>query len=98
MLVVAGLTRLLSAKDGNIFLIIFIISYIYSLWSLSIGWTNPILDQHGFRQTQTAISTYYLLQGSPWLAYETTVLGFPWSIPMEFPLYQWLVALKYILS
>ena len=26
------------------------------------------------------------------LAYETPVLGPPWSIPFEFPLYQWLVA------
>jgi hypothetical protein len=27
------------------------------------------------------------------LAYETPVLGPPWSTPFEFPLYQWLVAL-----
>ena len=30
--------------------------------------------------------------GNPFrLAYETPVLGKPWSIPMEFPLYQWTV-------
>ena len=28
----------------------------------------------------------------PKLAYETPVLGPPWSIPFEFPLYQWIVA------
>jgi hypothetical protein len=27
------------------------------------------------------------------LAYETPVWGYPWSIPMEFPIYQWIVAL-----
>jgi hypothetical protein len=29
-----------------------------------------------------------MLQGSPLLAYETPVLGPPWSIPLEFPVYQ----------
>jgi len=65
----------------------------HSLWVMSIGWNNTILDMHGFRQTQTAISVYYLLKGGRWLAYETPVLGAPWSIPFEFPLYQWIVAL-----
>jgi hypothetical protein len=60
---------------------------------VSIGWNNPILEQHGFRQTQTAISSYWLLRGSPLLAYETPVMGPPWSIPFEFPLYQAGVAL-----
>ena len=66
---------------------------VFSLWAVSCGWTHNLLDAHGFRQTQTAISTYYLLKGSSVLAYETPVLGPPWSIPFEFPLYQWLVAL-----
>jgi hypothetical protein len=60
---------------------------------LLLGLSQPLLDQHSFRQTQTALSAYWLLQGGPWLAYETPVLGNPWSIPFEFPLYQWTVAL-----
>ena len=40
-----------------------------------------------------AIAVSSLLKGGPWLAYETPILGPPWSIPFEFPLYQWLVAL-----
>lgn len=91
--VTAVVKKFLNVKDSSVFLIIFIICFIYSLWALSIGWNNTILDQHGFRQTQTAISTYYIIQGSPWLRYETPVLGYPWSIPFEFPLYQWLVAI-----
>src|SRR5215471_6317421 len=59
----------------------------------SIGWWNPIVERHGFRQSQTAISAYWLSRGTPFLAYETPVLGPPWSIPFEFPLYQWLVSL-----
>ena len=43
-----------------------------------------------FRQTQTAISSLFIqLERNFSLAYPTPVLGKPWSIPMEFPLYQW---------
>lgn len=58
-----------------------------------IDWNNSILDQHGFRQSQTAITTYYTIKEGFRLDYITPVLGKPWSIPMEFPLYQWIVAL-----
>jgi len=58
-----------------------------------IGIANPILDLYFFRQTQTALSAYWLWRGGPWLSYETPALGFPWSIPFEFPFYQGLVAL-----
>ena len=64
----------------------------FFLFGASRGWKHNLSDRHGFRQTQTAISAYYMLQG-PWtLAYETPVVGPPWSIPFEFPLYQWTVA------
>ncbi|MGA9721538.1 MAG: hypothetical protein WBQ86_03705 [Candidatus Binatus sp.] len=38
------------------------------------------------------MTSYWLMHGSPWLAYETPVQGVPWSIPIEFPFYQLLVA------
>ena len=59
---------------------------------LLIGLSSPLLGFHSFRQSQTAIATYWMLHGSSWLSYETPVLGPPWSIPFEFPLYNWLVA------
>ena len=65
---------------------------VYFLASVSIGWRNTISDAHGFRQSQTAISADVILRGGPWLIYETPVLGPPWTIPFEFPLYQWIVA------
>jgi hypothetical protein len=58
------------------------------LWTLD----RPLTDQHGFRQTQTAISVYWMLHGAGWVDYQTPVLGAPWTAPFEFPLYQWLVA------
>src|SRR5262249_7913478 len=59
---------------------------------LCLGLFQPILDQFAFRQTQTALTTFWLMRGGPVLAYETPVLGFPWSIPFEVPVYQIIVA------
>jgi hypothetical protein len=56
--------------------------------------SNPLLDGHNFRQTQTAITAYWFVHGHFNLFdYETPVLGFPWRVPFEFPLYQAVVAL-----
>ena len=65
----------------------------FSMWALGVGWNNSIFDAHGFRQAQTAISVYYTKWGSEFLSYETPVLGPPWSIPFEFPMFQSIVAL-----
>lgn len=66
---------------------------IFCISQLAMSWEKPLLDQYSFRQTQTAISVYWILKGGAWLAYPTPVLGAPWSIPFEFPLYQWIVAI-----
>jgi hypothetical protein len=73
--------------------VVFIASILYVVGVTCYGWNGKLADLYAFRQTQTAISVSYLLKGGPWLAYETPVLGPPWSIPFEFPLYQWIVAL-----
>lgn len=57
--------------------------------------SQPLLDLHSFRQTQTAITAYYIdfhNIGKSLFCYETPIFGYPWSIPFEFPLFQWLVA------
>ena len=66
---------------------------ICSLWALTREWDKPLLDLHSFRQTQTAISAYYMV-GNPsvFFDYITPVLGKPWAIPLEMPFYQWIVA------
>lgn len=51
------------------------------------------LDFFAFRQTQTALTSFWLIRDGFQLAYETPVGGPPWSIPFEFPLYQYVVAL-----
>ncbi len=49
----------------------------------------PPLDRHDFRQTQTAITVWTFLEGSPSvLHYQTPVLGPPWEVPFELPAFQ----------
>src|ERR1700730_19303248 len=68
------------------------LAFVHALVVLFLGIDKPLLDLHYFRQTQTALSAYWILKGGPWLAYETPVLGFPWAVPFEFPVYQLLAA------
>ncbi|MBI2517725.1 MAG: hypothetical protein HYV95_12545 [Opitutae bacterium] len=74
-------------------LVCFLLTLAFHAWGASIGWSNLNLPGCEFRQTQTAISAHFIRQEKNYsLAYPTPVLGKPWSIPMEFPLYQWTVA------
>jgi len=59
---------------------------------------QPLADIHSTRQTQTALSAFWILQEGWLLAYQTPVAGYPWSIPFEFPLYQTIVAVLAALS
>ncbi len=59
---------------------------------LALSWNQPLLDMHDFRQTQTAISAYWMTRGGPLWLYETPLFGPDWLVPFEFPIYQWLVA------
>ncbi len=64
----------------------------FHLWGVRVGWTSRNLPGIEFRQAQTALSAYHIQKDNDFsLAYPTPVLGKPWSIPMEFPLYQWTV-------
>lgn len=59
---------------------------------ISIGWKNGNLPGQEFRQSQTALSALFIQRDHDFsLAYPTPVFGAPWSLPMEFPLYQWTV-------
>ena len=50
------------------------------------------LERHSFRQTQTALSSFWLAKEGFKIDYITPVLGPNWSIPFEFPIYQTIVA------
>lgn len=65
---------------------------VFSLYFLLQNYSVPLLDMHGFRQTQTAISSFWMKKEGTILPYQTPVFGYPWMIPYEFPLYQGLAA------
>lgn len=69
------------------------LAFAFSLWAICQGWETSIFGDFNFRQCQTALSAETIRDGGPFFAYQTPVLGPPWSIPFEFPLYQGLVAL-----
>jgi hypothetical protein len=65
----------------------------FSAWLAFAYRDQALLGMHGFRQTQTAVTAYWACRGGFGFAYWTPIAGPPWSIPFEFPLFQWLVAL-----
>jgi hypothetical protein len=89
-----GLRPWLASRNGLLLMAaLFAAAFAYALHAMTTGWDASLIGPMAFRQTQTAISAFYLMQGGPWINYETPVLGPPWSIPMEFPFYQWCAAL-----
>src|SRR5262245_29641268 len=51
--------------------------------------TSPLVEDHAFRQTQTAITVWTFVEdGISLWNYQTPVFGAPWRTPFEFPLYQ----------
>lgn len=78
------------SKQHIIIILIAFICFIYSAY-IALHYAKQI--EVDFRQTQTALTAYWLIKNGFSLTYETPVLGPPWSIPFEFPIYQYIVAL-----
>jgi hypothetical protein len=72
--------------------------FVHAAYYLWLGLSSPALDHYNFRQTQTALSAYWLWHDGFRFVYETPVVGAPWAIPFEFPLYQWMVAFLRVLG
>jgi type IV secretory pathway VirB3-like protein len=64
----------------------------HAVWAFSIGWNNTINDHHSFRQSQNAIMADCIAKKPFSLAFDLPVLGKPWAIPTEFPVYDIIVA------
>jgi hypothetical protein len=64
----------------------------FATWTAVRHAGQPLLEFHAFRQTQTALTSFWIMEEGPRLAYQTPVSGYPWSIPFEFPLYQMIAA------
>lgn len=68
------------------------VQLVFALWAVTRAWDAPLLDRHEYRQAQTALTVYWIEQDGFSPAYPLPLFGPPWSAPMEFPLYQGLVA------
>lgn len=66
---------------------------VYSLY-IAVSYAAQLpLERHSFRQTKSALVAYWLIQNGYGLAYETPVVGPPWTVPFAFPIYQHIVAI-----
>jgi hypothetical protein len=78
--------------ETRLIVALFLLALGFNGWAVSAGWWHANLPGYEFRQTQTAISAAFIQRENNFsLAYPTPVLGKPWSVPFEFPLYQWTV-------
>src|SRR6266849_5137855 len=84
--------------DTTVLRLLFALCLGWAAYHATVGFGFPISDQHGFRQAQTAITIDTFLRGGPLLRYETPVLGVPWAIPFELPLYQWITAVLCLMT
>ena len=81
-----------SPLESRLALGVFLLCLLFNFWGMGVGWQSKNLPGGEFRQAQTALSAYWIKAENNFsLAYPTPVVGKPWSIPMEFPLYQWTV-------
>ena len=54
------------------------------------NWQYRFMMGHEFRQTQTALIAHYIDKENNFsLDYSVPLLGKPWILPLEFPLYEW---------
>ena len=81
-----------SGNTQKTFFILLILTFISYVSFNILALNDPIVVQHGFRQTHNALGSYYLLRDGFSFAYEIPNYGEPWSVPHEFPIYQWIVA------
>ena len=77
--------------------LIFLFSLMLQMYYIQKGLDHTIYDLHTFRQSQTALTVNFIIEEGFKLDYATPLLGYPYSVPFEFPLYQWCVAMVVIL-
>lgn len=81
-----------SESSARALRVMFGLVVLVALWLLTRSWSASLLDRYEFRQLQTALSTWWIAHEGWQLDYLTPLFGPPWSVPMEFPIYQVIVA------
>jgi 4-amino-4-deoxy-L-arabinose transferase-like glycosyltransferase len=85
-------------RTSKVLNFILIAALFYFIFVNIINIDNPILDRNGFRQTQTALTSYWQIKEGFRFDYFTPVLGKPWSTPFEFPIFQSIVSVIVIIT
>ncbi|MBF0457270.1 MAG: hypothetical protein HQK99_05180 [Nitrospirae bacterium] len=81
-------------RPGLLAEVVFSALLLCSLLVRAVNIASPILEEHAFRQTQTAITIWtFVEEGISFFSYQTPVFGPPWQAPFEFPLFQAAAAL-----
>lgn len=81
-----------SRTSARALTVMFALVALLALALLTQSWHASLLDRYEFRQLQTALSTWWIAHEGWQLDYLTPLFGPPWSVPMEFPVYQLIVA------
>jgi hypothetical protein len=89
--------RQYSASE-RVLLLLCTLLLIHASMTLVISGNHPLSEMFEFRQTQTALSVFWMVKEGLKVFYQTPVVGSPWEIPFEFPTYAWLVAVVNILG
>jgi hypothetical protein len=71
---------------------IWILSIIYFLTITTIG-LSDWFSMHSYRQSQTALTSLFFPIDGYRLDYTTPMMGYPWKVPMEFPIYQFIISI-----
>lgn len=61
---------------------------IFATWHAVRFADQPLVEFEAWRQTQTAISAYWMSEEGWRIAYQTPVLGYPWEIPLTAPIFE----------
>jgi len=86
----ASQCRLVNQSSEKYFILLLIL---LSVLVRLINLDSPLFTGNSFRQTMTAITVWTLVnEGISVFGYQTPVFGPPWTIPLEFPIYQLTVA------
>jgi hypothetical protein len=79
----------------RVLVVVFGLALALHLRCATLNWRAGFLPGHEFRQSQTALISYYIDQQDNFsLRYETPLFGKPWvANPLELPIYEWAVVL-----
>jgi hypothetical protein len=81
----------LSHSRSEIFAIAIVV--LITRWSTL---SQPLVERHDFRQTQTAFTTLTMANGDGGLfSSKLPLFGSPWELPLEFPLFQFIASLNH---